>query len=79
MHIATPNFTFRPLDDEGDDERDAGGDFFFLSLLRLVLTGVTATAIRDGAEAVAFAPTAGAAALITRPPLALTTLPEYGL
>jgi hypothetical protein len=72
MHIATPNSTFRPLDDEGDDERDAGGDFFFLSLLRLVLTGVTATAIRDGAEV-------GAAALIARPPLALTTLPEYGL
>ncbi len=51
MHIATPNSTFRPLDDEGDEERDAGGDFFFLSLLRFVLTGVTATAIRAGAEA----------------------------
>jgi len=79
MHIATPNSTFRPLDDEGDDERDAGGDFFFLSLLRFVLTGVTATAIRVGAEAVAFAPKVGAAALKTCPPLALTTLPEYGL
>jgi hypothetical protein len=55
MHIATPNSTFRPLDDEGDEEQDAGGDFFFLSLPRFGLIGVTAIAIRGEADAAAFA------------------------
>ena len=80
MHIATPNSTFRPLDDEGDVERDIEGDFPpRLSLLRFGTTGVTATAIRVGADAAALTPGAGAAALIAGPLLALTTLPVYGL
>ena len=79
MHIATPNSTFRPGDEEGDGERDVEGDFSLrLSLPRFVTTGVTATAIPAGAD-VLLTTGAGAAILITGPLLALTTLPEYGL
>ena len=47
MQIATPNSTFFPRAEEGDGERDGEEDFaLFLSLLRPVRTGVTATATR---------------------------------
>ena len=50
MQIATPNSTFFPRDEEGDGERDGVEDFaLFLSLPRLVRTGVTATATRAAA------------------------------
>ena len=79
MHIATPNSTFRPRDEEGDGERDVEGDFtLLLSLPHFVKTGVTATAIRAGAD-VFLTTGVGAASLVTGPLLALTTLPEYGL
>ena len=44
--MATPNSTFRPRDEAGDDDLEVGGDFcdldvglFFLSFV--VITGVT--------------------------------------
>jgi hypothetical protein len=79
MHIATPNSTFRPRDEEGDGDRDVEGDFtLLLSLPHFVKTGVTATAIRAGADG-ALATGTGAITFVTGPLLALTTLPEKGL
>ena len=79
MQIATPNSTFLPCDEEGDEERDVGGDFTLrLSLPRFVRTGVTTTAIRAGAD-VALVIGAGAVILVTGPLLALTTLPERSM
>ena len=79
MQIATPNSTFLPRDEEGDEERDGEGDFtLLLSLPRFVRTGATATAIRPGTVG-AFATIAGIVIEVTGPLLALTVLPEYGL
>ena len=73
--MATPNSTFRPRDEAGDDDLEVGGDFcdldvglFFLSFV--VLTGVTVTDGRD--------PTRDGA-LVDGPLLTFRTLPEYGL
>ena len=79
MHIATPNSTFRPRDEAGEDERDDEGDFAVrLSLARFLLIGVTATAIRAGADG-ALAPQADAVTLVTGAPVVFTCFPEKDL
>ena len=49
--MATPNSTFRPRDETGDDDLEVGGDFcdlgLDLSLLPFVMVGVTVTVGRD--------------------------------
>ena len=69
--MATPNSTFRPRDEAGDDDLEVGGDFgdlgLDLSLLPFVMVGVTVTVGRD--------PT-GDGALVDGPLLTLRTLPE---
>jgi len=79
MHIATPNSTFRPRDEAGEEERDDEGDFAVrLSLPRFLLIAVTATAIRAGADEV-FVTGAAAITFVAGPPVAFTSLPEKGL
>ena len=69
--MATPNSTFCPRDEEGDDDLDVGGDFCDLSLdLSFLLFVVTVTVGRDPI---------GDGALIGGPLLTSRTLPEYGL
>ena len=79
MHIATPNSTFRPRDEAGEDERDDEGDFAVrLSLARFSLIGVTATAIRAEADG-ALAAGVDAITFVTGAPIVFTCLPEKGL
>ena len=69
--MATPNSTFRPRDEAGDDNREVGGDFgdlsLDLSLKPFVLIGFTVIVGRN--------PT-GDGALVDGPMLTLRTLPE---
>jgi hypothetical protein len=70
IQMATPNSTFRPRDEAGDDDREVGGDFCDLDLdlsFRPLVVGVTVTVGRAPTEA---------AALVDGPLLALMTLPE---
>ena len=74
MQIATPNSTFFPRDEDGDEERDGEEDFApFLFLPCSVRTGVTATATR--AAVVGRAAAVGAFETVATG----TTFPEYGL
>ena len=67
MQIATPNSTFFPRDEDGDEERDGEEDFApFLFLPCSVRTGVTATASRAAVVGAFETVAAG------------TTFPEYG-
>ena len=50
--MTTPNSTFRPRDEAGDDDLEVGGDFFYLDLSLfflsfVVVTGVTVIDGRD--------------------------------
>ena len=69
--MATPNSTFRPRDEAGDDDLEVGGDFCDLGLdlflLPFVMVGVTVTVGRDPTED---------GALVDGPLLILKTLPE---
>jgi len=78
MHIATPNSTFRPRVEAGEDERDDEGDFAVrLSLARFFM-GVTATARRAEADG-ALAAGVDAAPFVTGAPIVFPCLPEKGL
>jgi hypothetical protein len=71
IQMTTPNSTFRPFEEDGDEDREVGGDFAErLSFLPTLVDGETATAIRDGA---------GAADFVIWPMLVLTIFPEDGL
>ena len=66
--MATPNSTFSPRDEAGDDDLEVGGHLGLdLFLLPFVVVGVTVTVGRD--------PT-GDGALVEGPLLTLGTLPE---
>ena len=46
--MATPNSTFRPFEEDGDEDLEVGGDFAErLSFFPALAAGDTATAIRD--------------------------------
>ena len=68
--MATPNSTFRPRDEAGDDDLEVGGDLCVLDLDLSFLplaVGVTVTVGRDPIEA---------AALVGGPLPTLMTFPE---